>query len=91
MVSTAPPAPQSAGLESRRSNWARARRSGFCRLTVELGERVTRQQVVARISGVLERDVAEVRARTGGLVIGVSRNAMVHRGDALVHVATTEE
>ncbi|HVS13854.1 MAG TPA: succinylglutamate desuccinylase/aspartoacylase family protein [Thermoanaerobaculia bacterium] len=87
MVRTPLPAPHGSRLESRRSSWSRAGRSGFCRLTVELGDRVAPHQVVARISGVLERNVAEVRARSAGMVIGVSRRALVHRGDALVHVA----
>jgi hypothetical protein len=84
------PTPTHRRLESRRSSWARASRSGFCRLNVELGTRVRPQQVVATISGVLERNVAQVRSRIGGVVIGVSRRALVHRGDALVHVARIE-
>ncbi|HVS66855.1 MAG TPA: succinylglutamate desuccinylase/aspartoacylase family protein [Thermoanaerobaculia bacterium] len=85
------PTPTHATLESRRSSWARARRSGFCRLDVELGSRVQPQQVVATISGVLERNVAQIRTRIGGIVIGVSRKALVHRGDALVHVARIDQ
>lgn len=90
MIAQPLPTPTVALLESRRSSWARARRSGFCRLTVELGARVAPQQIVASISGVLERNVAQVRTRVGGVVIGVSRRALVHRGDALVHVAQIE-
>jgi predicted deacylase len=32
----------------------------------------------------------DIRARVAGVVIGLLRTALVHRGDALVHIAEVE-
>lgn len=83
------PAPPT--LEARKTRWARAPRSGILRLEVELGQRVERRQRMGVVLDSFGERLASVRSRTAGVVIGVTRNPLVHRGDALVHVAETEE
>lgn len=70
-----------------RSSWFRSPMSGLARIKVELGEVVTRRQklaVVADATGSTERIV---RASSAGIVIGRTELPVVHRGDALVHLA----
>ncbi len=87
MLKAAPPRPKGEQILSRKSSWTRAGRSGFCHLKVSLGELVERGQSVATISDSTSTAELNVRARTTGVVIGVLLDAIVHRGDALVHIA----
>lgn len=73
--------------EFRKSRWYRAVRSGFCEMLCDLGSTVTVGQNLAIIfdaSGERERAVV---AQEPGVVIGRLETAMVHRGDAVVHIA----
>lgn len=70
-----------------RSSWSRSPMSGVARIKVELGDIVIRRQrlaVVADATGSTER---AVRAGSAGIVIGRTELPVVHRGDALVHLA----
>ena len=71
----------------RRTSWVRASRSGFCLVEVGLGDHVQAGQQVAWIMDTLGKKDAAVRARKAGIVVSLLRTAMVHRGDALVHIA----
>jgi predicted deacylase len=77
-------------LESRSSRWVRARRSGIALVSVALGERVSRGQRVAVIHDSLGRTLSRVSAPSDGVVIGLTQHPLVHQGDALVHIATTD-
>lgn len=90
MIAEAPEAPSPAVSISRSSKWMRAGRSGFCRARVKLGDVVSSGQCVAVISDSTGARELVVRSRVGGMVIGILRTALVHRGDALVHVAEIE-
>lgn len=69
------------------NRWVRAGRSGFCRVDVRLGERVTRKQRVGVISDVVGPSERMLHSPIDGIVIGVLRTAVVHRGDPVVHIA----
>jgi uncharacterized protein len=71
----------------RKSAWVRAHRSGFCQRKVRLGERVDMGQVVAEVVDSVGKSRAVTRAKHAGVVIGCLKTALVHRGDALVHIA----
>jgi hypothetical protein len=73
--------------ESRATGWVRAGRSGILHLTVGLGDRVERRQVLGSIDDAFGNAVAAVRASRDGLVIGVTRSPLVNRGDAVAHLA----
>ncbi|RMH38171.1 MAG: succinylglutamate desuccinylase [Deltaproteobacteria bacterium] len=72
---------------SRKTAWVRASRSGFCHLAVDRGHRVSAGDIVARIADTHGRRTVPVRTKLGGVVIGCLRTAVVHRGEAVVHIA----
>lgn len=75
-------------LETRSSNWVRARRSGIASLSVGLGESVEKGGELAIIHDSVGRRLSVVRASKPGVVIGHSLRPLVNQGDALVHLAT---
>ena len=87
MIGEAPTPVAGKMLESRSSFWERATRSGFARVMVGLGVEVTSGQAIASVSDSLGGRDAVIHAREAGLVIGRLNTAVVHRGDALVHLA----
>ncbi len=72
---------------SRSTGWERARRGGFCEILVEPGESVTKGQVVARLFDAAGSPDVQLKSQHEGIVIGVSKDGLVNRGDALIHVA----
>jgi predicted deacylase len=76
-------------IESRRSSWVRARRSGIASVAVGLGETVGRGQTIAIIHDAMGRRLGGASAPFDGLVIGLTQHPLVHQGDALVHIAAT--
>ena len=71
----------------RASSWVRARRTGFCEMMVGLGAEVAAGESIAVIFDALGRDRAVVRANRKGIIIGQTTSALVHRGDAIAHIA----
>ncbi len=69
------------------NRWVRAGRSGFCRVEVRLGQRVTRKQRVGVVSDAVSASERVLHSPMDGIVIGVLRTAVVHRGDPVVHIA----
>lgn len=69
------------------SRWLRAADSGILHLDVELGVLVSKNQDIGFISDAMGADRIAVRSDMDGLVIGHTRSPLVHRGDAIVHVA----
>lgn len=70
------------------TRWMRATNSGILHLDVDLGETVENGQNLATIYNPFGRRLGRVRSRADGLVIGHTRNPLVNRGDAVVHVAS---
>lgn len=89
MIGEAPPAGGGPVHYCKRSVWTRAGRSGFCHLEVEPGSLVEVGKTVATITDSVGKERVTVRSKTEGIVIGVLRTALVHKGDAIVHVAET--
>ena len=69
------------------SQWVRARTSGLLRIACRPGDRVTDGQVLGTISDAFGDMNTKVKATQDGIVIGMTQNPQVRRGDALVHVA----
>jgi hypothetical protein len=90
MIDEAPRAPATPVPCARKSRWIRAGRSGFCHTRVELGDSVVQGQRIVSISDSMGGKELDIRARVAGVVIGLLRTALVHRGDALVHIAEVE-
>lgn len=74
-------------LESRKTHWVRAGRSGICRLDIELGQRVEKGERLGTIADALGADAHQVVAGKAGLVIGRRVNPLVHQGEAVAHLA----
>ncbi len=77
------PVPQVA----RETKWIRARRAGLFRSTTELGHTVERGAKLGRIRDAFGEVEAVVQAPAAGVILGLNRNPIVHRGDALVNLA----
>jgi uncharacterized protein len=82
--------PASAPLESRRSGWVRARRSGIASLHVSLGEHVARGASLATIYNSVGERLSVAKANRSGVVIGHTQRPLVNQGDAIVHIAEVE-
>jgi hypothetical protein len=68
------------------TTWVRARRGGIVRMEVDLGNQVRQKQLLATISGAFGEDTSNLHAPNDGLVIGLTRNPLVNRGDGVVHL-----
>lgn len=73
-----------------RSKWVRARQSGVLYLQVKLGDKVLKGARMAVIADPLGEAAVEIRAPLDGLVIGCTTNPLVHRGDAILHLASAK-
>ena len=86
MIPAVPPA-EAPPVFTEANRWVRAGRSGFCRVDVRLGDRVVRKQRVAVVCDAVGPSERVLHAPEDGIVIGVLRTAVVHRGDPVVHMA----
>ena len=91
MIKTAPVRKRVMTAVARTSGWTRAGRSGFCVLDVRLGHHVTAGDRLGVITDSVGLAEMPIRARTTGVVIGLLRTAVVHQGDAVVHIAEVGE
>ncbi len=78
-------------VESHRQKWVRAPRGGIAHVQVELGEKVVRRQPLGVISDPMGDRELVLRSPVEGYVIGGVTNPLVHRGDAVVHIALVEQ
>lgn len=74
-------------IEVSTTKWVRASRSGIFRLNVQLGEKVTKKQLLGIISDAFGEKTTKVRSPLNGLVIGYTRCPLVNQGDAIIHLA----
>jgi predicted deacylase len=79
--------PRPVPVESRRTKWVRARRSGIVLIDCELGEVVRRGQLLGVIHDSVGKRLAQVTALYAGVVIGQVQQPLVNQGDALIHLA----
>jgi hypothetical protein len=72
------------------TSWVRAPASGILRMSVPLGGRVPRNAKIGEIADPFGGDGVEIRSLVSGMVIGRLNLPLVHRGDAVVHIAHLE-
>ena len=77
-------------LIARSSTWVRAPRSGMLHAPVALGANVKQGEQIGAISDPFSQHEEPVVATTSGIVIGRLNVPLVHRGDALFHIASLE-
>jgi uncharacterized protein len=72
------------------SRWVRAPGSGVVRLIKGIGDMVEEGSVIGQISDPIGTSKLNVEANETGVVIGQTRLPIVNQGDALLHIAATE-
>jgi hypothetical protein len=85
------PSRERRSMEARRTSWVRAPRSGYLILETDLGRRVEKGDLLGILHMRVHEDFfsethVEIRSSATGVVIGLTRNPLVHVGDALFHV-----
>lgn len=68
------------------SMWIRAKRAGLFQLEVESGERVQRNDILARITDPFGQSEVKIKAPENGIIVGHSNAPLVNQGDALFHL-----
>lgn len=74
-------------LISKSSAWLRAPKSGFLQIQTHLGDSVAKGETLGVISDPFGGNSEEVKAQAAGVIIGLFKLPLVHRGDALFHLA----
>lgn len=69
------------------SAWQRAPDSGFVHYRKNLGDRVQKNELLAVIRDPYGADLAEVRSRHEGIIIGRQSIPLVQEGEAMFHIA----
>lgn len=69
------------------TQWIRARRGGILRLDIDLGQDVRQGDRLGVIADAFGDNKVSVKSPADGIVIGVTRNPLVHQGDAIIHLA----
>ncbi|MDH3713013.1 MAG: succinylglutamate desuccinylase/aspartoacylase family protein [Gammaproteobacteria bacterium] len=73
------------------SSWVRAPQSGILRTVVGLGARVSPQDHLGVVADPFGEEESEVRAQSGGIVIGRTNLPLVHEGEAVYHIARFDD
>ena len=73
------------------STWLRAAEGGILRSGLNVGDHVTKGEIVAEVSDPLGNVSVPVIAEDAGIIIGRTNLPIVNRGDALFHVAQMKD
>ncbi len=85
------PEPTETSTVYHKSTWIRARAAGLFHPRNELGDRVEVRQVVGRITDPYASENIKIVSKYSGRIIGLNYNPVVHKGDALIHLAIETE
>ncbi len=72
------------------SSWTRAKYAGLFHAFVNSGDAVAARQIIGTITDPYGDFEVKLRAPFDGFVIGLANNPVVHQGDALMHIGSTE-
>lgn len=70
-----------------KSTWVRAKYAGLFRPRIELGDKLNKRQVLGRITDPFGKESFNAVCPHDGRIIGINNTPVVHKGDALVHLA----
>jgi uncharacterized protein len=70
------------------SSWVRASFAGLFNSKIKLGETIKKRQVLGVITDPFGNEVFTIKSRYEGRVIGLNYCPVVHKGDAILHIAT---
>jgi len=73
------------------SHWVRAPQGGCVRLKKRLGQFVRKGDVLGVVSDPFDHEQINFEARADGVVIGLSKVPLANKGDAVIHIATTDK
>ena len=73
------------------SHWVRAPQGGCVRIKKKLGQGVVEGDLLGVVSDPFDLNRIPFYATTNGVVIGVSNVPLVNKGDAIMHLASTEK
>lgn len=73
------------------SVWARAPIAGLFTSKIKNGEEVKKKQILGVITDPFGSDVDSIKSRYDGRVIGINYNSIVHKGDAIMHIAINKQ
>ncbi len=73
------------------SRWVRAPDGGIFRTAKQIGNAVSANEVIGFVSNPYEEGEVEVRAPQRGIIVGRTTLPIVNMGDALFHIAWTQE
>ncbi|MCC5913430.1 MAG: succinylglutamate desuccinylase/aspartoacylase family protein [Balneolaceae bacterium] len=86
MRSDAPVAPHKTETYEK-SSWVRARYAGIFKPKVESGDKVEVRQMLGSITDPFGNESFRIVSKHEGRVIGLNNNPVVHKGDAIFHIA----
>lgn len=70
-----------------KSVWIRAKYAGLFHSKVKLGDEISVRQVLGTITDPFGNESYRISSRQQGKIIGLNNNPVVHKGDAIFHVA----
>jgi predicted deacylase len=73
----------------KKSSWIRATHSGLYRPSINYGEEVKRNQIIATITDPYGETEYKLKSRFNGYVLATRSSPIVNRGDAIIHIGTT--
>jgi predicted deacylase len=76
---------------SHASSWLRASEGGLLRTRLSPGDRVKKGQRLGEITDPFGVGSIPIMAEMDGIIIGRTNLPIVHKGDALLHIARTED
>ncbi|MCB0279715.1 MAG: succinylglutamate desuccinylase/aspartoacylase family protein [Calditrichaeota bacterium] len=89
MISEADP-PGKASTIVNKSSWIRAHKSGIFRSIVRPGQLIKKRQIIGNITDPFASFEVNVKSNYDGIVIGLTYDAVVGQGDALLHLGLLE-
>lgn len=84
-------APSVEPLFANASKWARAPEAGVLRTSKRIGDAVSEGEIIGRIANPYEEKDIEVRSPRRGIIVGRTTLPIVNMGDALFHIAWSQE
>ena len=85
MINTAPDSIETEMFSS--SIWVRAKYAGLFHPKIRLGDNIQQRQVIGTITDPYGNESFKIVSRQSGKVIGLNYNPVVHKGDAIFHIA----
>ena len=85
------PWPELDPLYTEQSTWVRARQAGILRLERKTGDHVKKGELLGAVEDILGERSQRVKAPCDGVIIGQVVNPLVYQGDAILHIAMSDD